>query len=355
MERVLPRIAGSDDIKYSVIVPVYNVENYVGECLDSIISQRRNDLEVVVVDDGSTDSSGLICDEWQAAYPDKITVIHKPNEGLLLARRNGFAHSCGRYLISVDSDDMLMPFAIGAIDEALKCTNADVIKYQYTRRYSDYELNARSKNDDVHIKSYDALDKDSLLRLLCEGVSQNAMWAKAVRRECVGVDLDYSSFHGMTYAEDFLQTVVIYDRAETFYELNYPLYYYRPNPYSCTGGADYNPKHYQERMMALEAAETYARRWEQARGLDGLMRGLACQGLVEASRFAVFLAQHGLYDELNMLSRADSFRSRYTEIGATLNLRADRRLEAWLLFRRLFGLLRIEASMKRGLKRIRRK
>lgn len=88
----------------SIIVPVYNVERYLNKCLDSIIHQTYNNLEIVLVDDGSTDWSGLICDAY-ATKDNRVTVIHKENNGLSAARNIGLEYSHGELIGFVDSDD----------------------------------------------------------------------------------------------------------------------------------------------------------------------------------------------------------------------------------------------------------
>lgn len=90
----------------SVIVPVYNVEKYLRQCLNSINSQSYSNIEVIMVDDGSTDSSGSICDEYQRKY-DNFSVIHKKNEGLGKARNTGLEYMKGNYVTFVDSDDYI--------------------------------------------------------------------------------------------------------------------------------------------------------------------------------------------------------------------------------------------------------
>jgi glycosyltransferase involved in cell wall biosynthesis len=92
----------------SVIVPVYNVEAYVRQCVDSIVSQTYKDLEIILVDDGSTDSSGEICD-YYATVDSWVKVIHKKNGGLSEARNVGLQHSTGEYIGFVDSDDYIAP------------------------------------------------------------------------------------------------------------------------------------------------------------------------------------------------------------------------------------------------------
>ena len=95
--------------KLSLVIPVYNVKNYLRGCLDSVLGQTVTDFETIVVDDGSTDESGLICDEYERAYPDRIRVIHQANAGLGGARNTGLLAAKGEYVIFLDSDDTVLP------------------------------------------------------------------------------------------------------------------------------------------------------------------------------------------------------------------------------------------------------
>jgi glycosyltransferase involved in cell wall biosynthesis len=109
----------------SVIVPVYNVEKYLCKCLDSIIQQTYKDLEIILVDDGSTDSSGLICDDY-AAHDNRVHVIHKKNEGLSEARNSGLEICSGDYIGFVDSDDWIATDMFEKLVKFVKCENLDV-------------------------------------------------------------------------------------------------------------------------------------------------------------------------------------------------------------------------------------
>lgn len=93
-------------MKISVIVPVYNVEKYLGQCLDSIVEQSYHNLEIILVNDGSTDNSPGICDDY-AAKDFRITVIHQPNSGVSVARNTGIEEATGEYITFVDSDDWI--------------------------------------------------------------------------------------------------------------------------------------------------------------------------------------------------------------------------------------------------------
>lgn len=94
--------------KISVIVPVYNVAPYLKKCVDSIINQTFTDIEIILVDDGSTDESGTICDQY-AQKDSRVKVIHKPNGGLSDARNSGLEVCSGEYIGFVDSDDWISP------------------------------------------------------------------------------------------------------------------------------------------------------------------------------------------------------------------------------------------------------
>lgn len=93
------------EVELSIIVPVYNVENYIEACLDSIVSQSYRDYELLLIDDGSTDRSGIICDEY--AKLDNVRVFHTENRGVSHARNVGITNAAGKYLYFIDSDDML--------------------------------------------------------------------------------------------------------------------------------------------------------------------------------------------------------------------------------------------------------
>lgn len=110
----------------SVIVPVYNVEQYLPKCLDSILGQEYAPMEVLLVDDGSKDSSGRICDQY-AQRDDRIRVIHKENGGLSSARNAGLDQARGEYLSFVDSDDFLEPDAYRTMIDLMERSEADLV------------------------------------------------------------------------------------------------------------------------------------------------------------------------------------------------------------------------------------
>ena len=113
-------------MKISIIIPIYNAEKSVTKMLDSLKKQTLMDFEVIMIDDGSTDQSPTICDNYQ--FKDKrFKAIHKKNEGVSIARQIGIEHACGEYVIHADADDWVEPNMLESLyDEATK-TNANIV------------------------------------------------------------------------------------------------------------------------------------------------------------------------------------------------------------------------------------
>ena len=116
----------------SIIVPVYNVELYLDRCLDSLVKQTYSNIEIILVDDGSTDTSSNKCEEWQKT-DSRIKVIHKKNEGLGLARNTGINKATGSYICFVDSDDFIDCTTVEKSLRMAQSDGAEIVVYGYTR------------------------------------------------------------------------------------------------------------------------------------------------------------------------------------------------------------------------------
>lgn len=123
----------------SVIVPVYNVEEYLPTCIESILNQTYKDLEILLIDDGSTDNSGRICDEY-AKRDNRCIVIHQPNKGVYNARNTGLEHVKGEYISFIDSDDYIHPQMLEILYETLQKEDYDfsMVAYKKVWDYSKY-------------------------------------------------------------------------------------------------------------------------------------------------------------------------------------------------------------------------
>ncbi len=114
-------------VQVSIIVPIYNVENYLRRCLDSILAQTFKDWECILIDDGSKDESGKICDEYACNY-DRFLVVHQTNKGASVARNRGIAEAKGQYVAFVDADDFLMPHYLEGMLETVSEKNFLIIQ-----------------------------------------------------------------------------------------------------------------------------------------------------------------------------------------------------------------------------------
>ena len=122
----------------SVIIPIYNVERYLRDCIESVLAQSFSDIEVILVDDGSPDNCGAICDEY-AGKDNRITVIHKKNGGLSDARNAGLDIARGKYILFVDSDDMIKKETVSHLYEYIRREKAQIVYFNAETLYEDFE------------------------------------------------------------------------------------------------------------------------------------------------------------------------------------------------------------------------
>ncbi len=125
---------------FSIIVPVYNIENWIETCVDSILEQSYEDYEIILVDDGSTDRSGKICDDYRAKYPDKVQVIHKENEGQSIARNIGIGLANGQYLLLVDGDDYIKADTLERLSKVIEENAPDIVLSEGMYRVNDEKI-----------------------------------------------------------------------------------------------------------------------------------------------------------------------------------------------------------------------
>lgn len=203
----------------TVIVPVYNVERYLEECINSIINQTYKTIEIILVDDGSTDNSGNLCDEYKR-IDDRIKVIHQKNMGQSSARNCGIKHSNGKYIFFLDSDDVIQNNTLELMynilennKECISICNLESFDSKYT--YS---------NDKTY-KSYLPVEYfEEILKLNCYTFSCGVLIPKKF--------LSNDFFIEGRYYEDMACMYKVIDKCKKIYKINNPLYKYRVNPTS---------------------------------------------------------------------------------------------------------------------------
>ena len=221
------------DILVSVILPVYNVEKYLNKCMETVVQQTYKNIDIKLVDDGSKDSSGSLCDEW-AKKDSRISVIHKKNAGLGMARNTGLEYAKGEYVVFVDSDDFLEEEAIE------KCIsqkgNADTVLCGHYIYYNDNKI----ENKPIKYKDKFFEKKEEIEKILIEMMG-------SLPEALDDISLPVSVWHGLYSMEiirsngikfpserEFISEDMVFDidyfsKAKKIKFISDCLYYYRKN------------------------------------------------------------------------------------------------------------------------------
>lgn len=214
----------------SIIIPVYNKEKYLRKCLDSLISQTYRNIEIILVDDGSTDNSGEICD-YYSSKDSRITVIHNKNKGASQSRNVGINLSTGDYIMFVDSDDWVDVNICEILINAIRKNNAECAMCNYIREYPDRSLAKKIYNNDIVIEG------KNVQRILCGPIKSelkhpenlecfNSMCGKlypssAVKKFSV-MDLKF-----IGSSEDLMFNLQVFSSIRNMVYINKPYYHYR--------------------------------------------------------------------------------------------------------------------------------
>ncbi len=210
-------------MKVSVVIPVFNEEAFLRECLDSVLAQTHRDIEVILSDDGSSDASGAICDSYAAA-DSRVRVIHAPNRGQSVARNRALDAVAGEYVFFVDSDDVIHPRMVEILLEALEAHRADVAWSAYT-----FALDKLADRPGRSV-SVDGV-KATELFLYQRGLFAHGVGGVLVRRTALG---DMRFREGIRYEDlDLLPFLLVASGRVVVCEA--PLYFYRPHPASIIG------------------------------------------------------------------------------------------------------------------------
>ncbi|MBO4897377.1 MAG: glycosyltransferase [Clostridia bacterium] len=212
--------------KISIIIPVYNAGKYINECVDSIINQTFRDFELILVDDGSADNSGKICDDY-AEKDSRIKVIHKENGGQAIARNKGLKIATGEYICFVDADDAVNPNMLEYLYEAAEKTKSKIVFCGYTE--TDKKPEDFDKQYELCLKTHH-IDEKKLKELFAVKGCYWIVCAKIIKKEIV---LKHPLPEGMVYEDNAVVCRWLYE-ARNITEIEAPLYFYRVNPEGTT-------------------------------------------------------------------------------------------------------------------------
>lgn len=209
-------------MKLSVVVPIYNVEPYLCQCLDSIVQNIFKGCEIILVNDGSTDGSLQICEKYRQQFPDVIRIVNKENGGLSDARNAGTVEAEGKYIYYLDSDDWLASGALEKLYHYAEINNCDVVQGGFY-----YTFENRFVYDDRWIKDSDLpfilLQKEASHELVKNNYIKNFAWGKLYKESLIR-DL---KFPRGKFFEDVCWQMQVMSRVKRYGVIPEPLYFYR--------------------------------------------------------------------------------------------------------------------------------
>lgn len=224
----------SEDPAFSIIVPVFNSQQYIEECVKSVLNQSYDDYELIIVDDGSTDGSLKICRALQRKHEKKIRLITQSNWGPYEARKVGMRHSEGKYLLFLDSDDVLRNDALLILRNTLKVHPVDLLVFHLTSR-ADFVADRSTLYFSLPGLSQDSkIAVEDCRRELIQSDRFNNLATKAVARHCCEDLMRETTVSRIVMGEDKLALACILSRVKSCFIINEALYYYRPNVESTT-------------------------------------------------------------------------------------------------------------------------
>ena len=227
----------------SVIMPVYNAEKYLHRAVDSILQQTMKEWELILVDDGSTDSSPTICDEYANA-DKRIRVFHKENGGVSTARQLGTNVACGEYSIHCDSDDWVEPMMLEEMYMEAKRKKADIVISDFYYDFSD------GKCSECHF-TVSTLKGGDILKDILRGHAFGGLWHKMIKHSLYS-DFGISYVDGVNYCEDVLILAQLFHHDVSITCLNKAYYHYcMENEESIT--RNYTSRTFLMRQMFIKA------------------------------------------------------------------------------------------------------
>ena len=220
--------------KISIIVPVYKVEFYLEKCVNSIINQTYKNLEIILVDDGSPDNCGAMCEEL-AKVDNRIKVIHKENGGLSSARNAGIDIATGEYVAFIDSDDWIEPDFIEVLEKLLTENDADFSVCGMHNEYTEESTLVRNHKISTSVVEL----SDIFVQIIDNPLFYGYAWNKLFKKDIIAkIRFDET----LLFCEDIDYSVRVADKCQKVAFTSEKLHHYRHHSLSMTGEIKYNPR-----------------------------------------------------------------------------------------------------------------
>lgn len=210
-------------MKFTVVIPIYNSEKYLEECLQSILAQEE-DYEIICINDGSIDSSAAICDSYEKAYPNRVRAFHIQNSGPFRARRVGIEHATGEYICFVDSDDTIAADYFSTLKKTILQRQVDAIIFGFNRVNDEMEIMEQFPTP-LPAGLYDKSKLKEVRQIFVDDKS-TSLWTKCINTTILK-HADLLDCDDMVVGEDFMQLAPVFDKAKSFSIIDQQLYNYR--------------------------------------------------------------------------------------------------------------------------------
>ena len=237
----------------SIIIPIYNAESTIEECLMSILKDNRQDIEVIAIVDGSVDNSLNICKKI-SKKDNRLKVIYQENQGIFLARQNGIKNSTGKYIMFVDSDDYMINNSLEKMREMIKKYSPDLIRFRYMKNNGEYEQYKYFEEKEKYIKKEEFREK--IYPML------NAMWTNCIKREYLE-NINIDKYKNVLYGEDLMYNLEIFSNIQNAVFLEDVLYRYNTNENSITRTREIKRllKNLEDCITIYTSLYTYLEKW----------------------------------------------------------------------------------------------
>ncbi|HHY83212.1 MAG TPA: glycosyltransferase [Clostridiales bacterium] len=292
--------------KITIIVPVYNAAPFIEKCINSLLEQTHKDIEVLIIDDGSTDNSGAICEEM-AKKDNRVVYIRQENQGVSVARNTGLDKARGEWITFVDSDDWVEPAMCERALWAAVESNADVVIWSFFSHYSDRVVESKlvkgttrdltDEKDELELKTisqyYGGISKGS-------PISAGCTWGKLYKRELI--ESNHIRFTpGLIRAQDTVFSLEAFELAKKIFFLDEKLYHYRRSDSSITSGTKYIENCSTPFNMLLDAYGRFIKKYNKDHAFEEALYLRTIQVLMWHFR-------HNLFNAHNKESWADKRR-----------------------------------------------
>lgn len=320
----------------TIAIPVYNKAQHIEMCVESIIDQKKNNYEILLVDDGSTDNSLEICNKYAKNFKDRIRVISCPNQGSIIARRICIENAKGEYIWFVDADDYLIDNRVTQrVESIIKKERCDLLIFNYVNK-SDIHSKVL---DDFKVKNLVNRGKEELYLIAAGGPSfLNPLFNKVFHRSLIDLD-SYDNFKTVKNGTDYFQMLPILTNAKSIFYFETPMYVYNNSGISIS--RSFNKNIYSSLKQGYYRMVALSKKWGKITDEDKFNKACGKHRLMIVST-AAFKTRLCGYDEaksfLNDIVEDSFFRESFKKEYFT-QLFWGRRFILWLLYKKQVSIL----------------